>query len=116
MKRYSSKTWKGKLDKLVGDFFRSRPCEHGGECKGRMEWAHIKSRRYLSTRWLHINAFSLCSKHHFYFTDHPDEFIKWIDKNYPGRLERLQKVFISNVTYKQYQFEELYEKLKEEFL
>ena len=121
MKRYSSKSWKGKLDSLVGGFFRSRPCELAANdknhvCAGHIEWCHIKSRAYLSTRWLTINAFSLCSSAHFWFTNHPDLFIKWIEANYPGRIEELNKAFNLHTQLKEYQFEELYEKLKKELL
>jgi hypothetical protein len=119
MKQYSRKSLHGKLDKLVGEYFRARPCDYhkNGGCAGRIEWCHIKSRKYLSVRWLPINAFSLCSGRHFYFTNNPDEFTRWIDMNYPGRLEELQKLFITNVgTLKSWWFESLYEKLKSQLL
>jgi hypothetical protein len=119
MKRYSSKSWQGKLDKLVGDHFRSRSCELAATdkshvCVGRIEWAHLKSRRYLSTRWLLTNAFSLCSSAHFWFTNHPDLFTKWIEINYPGRLEEVNKAFNLNTQLKEWQLEELYNRLKDE--
>jgi len=121
VKRYSSKSIKGKLDKLVGNFFRSKPCDYyltnpEHKCKGNLEWCHIKTRRYLSTRWLYINAFTLCSKAHRYFTDHPDEFIKWIEQNFPDRLETLQKEFNKMPKVDKMYLEELYEKLQKEYL
>lgn len=112
MKKYSSKSVKGRLDKLVGDYFRSRPCDRCYKKDDvQIHWSHIKSRRYLSTRWLLINSFSHCASCHRYFEDNPDAFINWINIHYPGRLEELQKVFVLNVQYKNYQLEELYDDL-----
>lgn len=113
MKRYSSKSVKGKLDKIIGEYFRSRPCDKC-KTKGKSCWAHIKSRRYLSTRWLLINAFSLCAGCHRWAHDNPDDFMRWIDLNYPTRLDELQKVFILNRGYKEYELVELYENLTRE--
>jgi len=115
MKRYSIKTIKGKLDNLVGDHYRQRRCDyHGGiGCAGRLEWAHIKSRRYLSTRWQPLNSLTLCSKQHRYFTDNPDEFTLWLDVKFPNRLKALQKIFNITDTIHDWQLEELYEHLKE---
>jgi hypothetical protein len=117
MKQYSG--IKGKLDRLVGGFFRSRQCELGMTdknhvCSGNLEWAHIKSRRYLSLRWEPLNAFTLCSSAHFWFTNHPDLFTKWIEREYPGRLEEVNKMFNKNTAYSEYHLIELYERLKKE--
>jgi hypothetical protein len=111
MKRYSSKSIKGKLDRLVGGFYRSRPCDH---CRKDSPscWAHIKSRRYLSTRWLPTNAFSLCNSCHRWAHDHPDSFTQWIDLYCPGRLKELQRAFNISEPIKKAWLEELYEKLK----
>jgi hypothetical protein len=113
MKKYSKKNIRGKLDALVGEYFRNRPCEFKlttpeHECSGRMEWSHCKSRRYLSTRWLLINAFSLCSSAHFWFENNPDLFTAWINKNYPGRLKKLQKAFNITKPIKKWELENMY--------
>jgi len=42
--------------------------------------------------------------------------MKWIDTNYPGRLDALQKEFNLITKYKDYMLEELYIKLKDELL
>ena len=41
--------------------------------------AHIISRRFKSTRWDLDNAICLCFNHHRYFTEHPAEWIEYID-------------------------------------
>lgn len=120
MKRYSSISIKGKLDKLCGEYYRSRPCDYHTNyrlCKGRNEWCHIKSRKYLSVRWECLNNLTLCSKQHFYFTNHPDEFVKWINEKWPTRLEALQKLFNDKLgSIHDYELGELYTQLKEIYL
>ena len=97
MKQYPANTWKHKLDDLVGSYFRNRANDclqlSGHACSGRKEWSHIKSRRYLSTRWLLDNGLTLCSGAHFWFTHNPDYFIEFIEMNFPGRLKRLSREF-----------------------
>lgn len=113
MKRYSSKSVKGKLDKIVGDLYRSRPSDFSG-LQTNIQWCHLKSRRYLSVRWEPLNNFSLTAGEHLYFTAHPDEFIRWIDKKYPGRIEELNKIFAQKKEMKKYQLEELLEQKKKD--
>ena len=116
------KSWggvKGKLDKLVGNFFRSRPCalaqtDPTHKCKGRMEWCHIKSRKYLCVRWDFFNNLTLCSSAHFFFTANPDAFIHWLDKHFPGRTEYLNKKLTEIKPIKKSDLEILYENKKEE--
>jgi hypothetical protein len=43
-------------------------------CNGRLQCAHIISRRYLAIRWADDNAMPLCSAHHVYYTHHPLEW------------------------------------------
>jgi hypothetical protein len=115
----ASRGIKGKLDKLVGSFFRSRPCDFSlidstHKCKGRLEWCHIKTRKYLLLRWDFFNNLTLCSERHFYFTANPDEFIHWVDKYFPGRTEYLNKKMMELRTMKKSDLEELYKNKKEE--
>ncbi|MEK6807563.1 MAG: hypothetical protein AABX75_00895 [Nanoarchaeota archaeon] len=118
MKQYPANTWKRKLDDLIGGYFRNRKNDclllKGHICSGRKEWAHIKSRRYLSTRWLLDNGFTLCSGAHFWFTHNPDYFIKFIEMNFPGRLERLNKKFNIVKQFKKSELAELYKKTEKE--
>ncbi len=113
MKQYTG--IKGKLDKLVGNYFRSKgKCECCGGRNGHIEWAHIKSRRYHSTRWELINCVTLDSKCHRHFTDHPDLFTRWLDEKFPRRIEKLNEIFRSVSTLKEWQYEEMYERIKKE--
>ena len=117
MKQYTG--IKKKLDDLVGGFFRGRSCELAltdptHRCAGRIEWCHIKSRKYLSLRWNPLNAFTLCSGAHFWFHNNPDLYARWIDKHYPGRIDEVNRLMTLNTQYKDWMLEELYEKLKEE--
>ena len=91
-------TVKNKLDKLVGDYFRSKRscCAKGTfdvRCAGRIEWAHIHSRKYLSTRWDLDNGLNLCSAHHFYFHQNPTHFVEWLKKDRSNQYQRLEQKF-----------------------
>ncbi len=48
----------------------------GVACEGRLQCAHLLSRRYLALRWDNANAMPLCGAHHLYFTHHP---LEWED-------------------------------------
>lgn len=81
VKRY--KKDKAKADVLFSKIIRSQGlCEadgYGGRrCAGRLETAHIISRRYNAVRTDTRNAFCLCSGHHFWFGSHPREFSRFI--------------------------------------
>lgn len=119
MKVYSKHSTKGKLDKLVGLFYRSRFCdcidtipEH--ICAGRKEWVHLKTRAILKTRWMPENNFTLCSKAHFAFHQHPDLFIEWVNKNWPGRIDKLNFALKNLNTITKKDLEELLTKLSRE--
>jgi len=112
-------TIKNKLDKLVGEFYRNRPCDlkatvKNHSCKGRREWSHCKTRLYLTTRWHPLNNLTLCSKAHFYFHHNPDRFIRWIDKYFPDRINKLDKLLNPPKKITKKDLEELYSRLKQE--
>jgi len=44
------------------------------DCAGRLQCAHIFSRRYRALRWREENARCLCAGHHLYFTHRPAEW------------------------------------------
>jgi len=46
----------------------------GVKCNGKIQCAHLISRRYLAIRWDEANAMPLCAAHHTYFTLHPLEW------------------------------------------
>lgn len=80
------KTYKGakaKADLLFSKVIRSQNlCEaesYGGRrCAGRLEAAHIISRRFSAIRTDTRNAFCLCSAHHRRFHDFPREFSRFV--------------------------------------
>ena len=119
MKKYSSKSAKGKLDKLVGEHYRKQPCDciktmPNHTCAGRIEWVHLKTRAILKTRWMSENCFSLCSKAHFGFHQHPDFFVDWINRNWPGRIDKLNEALQTLYSVKKSDMEELYELKRKE--
>ena len=102
MRTASKKTLTAKADKLAGDACRSRGycesrewiAEHAikkHRCSGRLEWAHIKSRGVKSLRWDEKNCVCLCNICHRYFTQHPDEFKRFIDNLDPDRWDYLNE-------------------------
>ena len=86
------KNIKKRLDRLVGQKVRSR-----GKCErclkkltlGEAQWCHIMTRRILLLRWDMENALCLCGACHEFFDNHKEIFYKWLDMNYPGRLDYL---------------------------
>jgi hypothetical protein len=46
---------------------------------------------------------------------YPHEFVKWFDIKFPGRHEKLKKINMVVAPIKDYQWKEIYDKLKEEF-
>lgn len=65
-------------------------------CAGRLEWCHLKTRGRKATRHLEENCVCMCSAHHRHFTNHPDLFYRFIEENWPGRWDFLNKVLIEN--------------------
>lgn len=89
-------TAKNKATTLHSLIVRSRGvCEargwYGHECSGKLECAHIISRRYSATRTRLDNAFCLCSKAHFRFSEWPVEFAEFVAERIgPDRYQALQ--------------------------
>lgn len=62
-------------------------CERCGESSYEsLQCAHIISRKYNATRTDLRNAFCLCATCHAYFTDHPAEFGRFVDRMWAARL------------------------------
>lgn len=76
-----------RADTMFSKYIRDRDgaCRAGGtdatKCDGRLQAAHIVSRRYRATRWDETNAMALCGAHHFKFTVNPDEWRAWLRDN-----------------------------------
>jgi len=116
----TKKSTKNKLDKIVGNWCRT--IRNGGKCercgsRGNnsrdIQWAHLKSRRYLSVRWSEDNCFCLCAKCHRWFTDNPDDFYKWIEKHHSEQYERLMTQFRAVNPMNEMQMEKLLEEWQE---
>lgn len=74
---------RSELDKLCRQVVFQRDgcaCRRCGRTHGKLDWAHIYSRRFLSTRWLPLNSLVLCSGCHFYLHQHPIEAGKFFSK------------------------------------
>lgn len=52
----------------------------------RLQAAHGISRRYRNTRWLLINGFPLCCRHHTYWTHRPLEWSVWLRHQWGGEM------------------------------
>lgn len=73
---------KGKAGHLHSKIIRSIGiCEHCGG-NNALQCAHILSRRYTATYTDLRNAFCLCASCHHYFTDHPVDFGKFVEKTW----------------------------------
>lgn len=56
---------------------RKGRCDECGSAQY-LQAAHGISRRYRATRWLPINGFALCRKHHVFWTHRPLEWTEWL--------------------------------------
>ena len=91
---------RGKATVLHSKVVRSRGiCEACGEQDySKLQCAHIIPRRFAATRTDERNAFCLCARDHFRFTEHPDEWLAFIDQTI-GREEfdRLKQKALAGV-------------------
>lgn len=86
------------LDRLFSLYVRARSgwkCEAsnwpGTSCSKRLECAHGISRRFFVTRWDPENAWCLCSAHHRWFHECPNEWVEFVEKSAPGRWDDLKR-------------------------
>jgi 5-methylcytosine-specific restriction endonuclease McrA len=67
--------------------------------RGDIQWAHIRSRRHLSTRWDAWNCLTLCGGcHEFFWHQNPLEAVPWFEENWPERAEHLRVVARQKIT------------------
>ncbi len=57
-----------------------------------LTWAHIYSRRYRRIRWLPSNTVAMCWPDHQYLDTHPNEKRAFFRTNYPGLMDKLDKL------------------------
>jgi len=74
-KLQSQTYWVDKMDTITRtECYKRGHCEGDREHSSVLQWAHIVSRRYKSTRWRLDNCFLLCSACHTYYTHRPLEW------------------------------------------
>ena len=83
------------LDGLFSDCVRTRanwceaadqPIGYGGGCSGQLECAHIHGRRHQYLRHDPLNAVTLCTAHHMWYTNNPTLFTRWLEEyEYVGK-------------------------------
>lgn len=64
-------------------------CQHCGR-GSHIQWCHIRSRRYHTTRWRLQNVLTLCAGCHLWGHHNPHEFIAWFNEKYPDRANLLK--------------------------
>lgn len=84
--------WMKRADKLFSEYIRNRDqrCRNCGTFE-RLQCAHLISRSYKSIRVDPDNAVALCQSCHLGFTHRPLEWRQWVDEEFPGRWDALQK-------------------------
>lgn len=58
----------------------------------RIQWCHVRSRRYLSTRWSLENVMSLCAGCHLWWHHEPMLSSAWFREQWPDRADYLAMV------------------------
>lgn len=88
-----AKNWRKKLDQLCREvvFLRDRDCQWCGGSQN-LQWAHIVSRRYLSTRWSLSNSLVLCAGCHLRWHHRPLEGAAWFGERFPERALSLRVI------------------------
>jgi hypothetical protein len=80
-----------RCDTLASRYYKRKTphCEAYGKssirCGGRLEWAHIISRRNRRLRYEPYNHVILCHYHHDYWTRNPFEWVRWVQVTFPNR-------------------------------
>ena len=111
-KEASQRTWILRCDKLTGEKVRSRNiCEspRPHNCKKNWQWCHGISRSYKNTRHLEINGFCMCAGEHYYFTNHPLEWDRFLEYKW-GKDYSYYKYLALDTDHK-IDFKELYKQL-----
>lgn len=83
---------KKKCDTLASQYYRAKTpyCEAEGldgiRCGGILQWCHIFGRAILHMRYEPYNNLIMCAGHHSFYTYHPIEWTRFLEKHYPERL------------------------------
>jgi len=120
VKKINKSALKKKCDSLFGAKIRSIGyCQAEGrtkiKCGGSLQCAHIVPRNVLRLRWNENNCLCLCASHHIiHFHRNPLSFIEFVAEYYPEKLAYVQKHRYEIKKMSVQDYEELYQKLKNE--
>lgn len=64
-------------------------CVMTGETQN-LQWCHVRSRRYQSTRWDPRNSLCLTAGRHLWAHHNPLQFMDWFQRMYPMRAKYLR--------------------------
>lgn len=56
-----------------------------------LQWCHVDSRRYLTTRWQLANCLTMCARHHRWWHDRPREAAAWWRAAFPEREAKIRE-------------------------
>lgn len=114
MKVKSKKNLKKKCDDLFSKIIRSKGyCEYCGRSDLMLNCHHIIGRIIYALRWCIGNGCCLCVKCHFEAHNNPIKFINWFKEHRPEDYEYLLIKKNESKTYTIFDYEEIYQKLKE---
>lgn len=60
-------------------------------CGGNLQCMHIITRANMRLRYDLMNVLSGCQGHHVYYTNHPYDFYKLLEKEFPEKMEYIEK-------------------------
>lgn len=63
----------------------------GRDCKGNLQCCHIIGRGELAIRTDPDNAVTMCASHHVYYTHNPGQWLDFVERRWPGRLDELRR-------------------------
>jgi hypothetical protein len=91
IKRKGATHWKKALDSLCRQvvLVRDKKCAWCGKSSG-LQWAHVRSRRHLSTRWDTRNSLMLDAGCHLRWHHSPLVAVAWFNEKYPERAKALR--------------------------
>lgn len=99
------KNWKKELDILCKRvvFARDQYCQWCRKPGTPSDhWAHIRSRRYLSTRWFVVNSVRLCAGCHLRWHHQPLAAAEWFETAFPETAKILRFIDHAGATGKKF--------------
>jgi uncharacterized Zn finger protein (UPF0148 family) len=91
-RKISRSELKRKCDKLASTYYRNQTpyCELAGKdgikCSDQIQWMHIITRANLRLRYERFNHLIGCRGHHWYYTNNPVDWVRFLEKHFPERL------------------------------